>query len=118
MIGFRQDEAGVDVSLADGSMLRTAYLVSCDGGRGTVCRAVGIEFAGFDPSISFMIAEVAMSEAAPGGSWELPILGGVPAPSAVLVRPDGHVAWVGEVADASLLEAMTTWFGAAEGIRR
>ncbi len=51
-------------------------------------------------------------EAAPGGSWELPVLGEVPAPTAVLIRPDGHVAWVGEVVDATLPEALTTWFGA------
>jgi hypothetical protein len=45
------------------------------------------------------------------GAWELPVLGEVPAPSAVLIRPDGHVAWVGEVADATLLEALSSWFG-------
>lgn len=45
------------------------------------------------------------------GPWELPGLGPVPAPAAVLVRPDGHVAWVGEGTDAGLVEASTTWFG-------
>jgi 3-(3-hydroxy-phenyl)propionate hydroxylase len=45
------------------------------------------------------------------GAWELPALGAVAAPSAVLVRPDGYVAWVGEGADAGLTEALTTWFG-------
>jgi 2-polyprenyl-6-methoxyphenol hydroxylase-like FAD-dependent oxidoreductase len=65
--GFRQDEAGVNVGLADGSTLRAAYLVGCDGGRSTVRKADGIEFAGFDPSISFMIAEVAMAEKPPIG---------------------------------------------------
>jgi 3-(3-hydroxy-phenyl)propionate hydroxylase len=43
--------------------------------------------------------------------WELPVVGAVPAPSAVLVRPDGHVAWVGEHTDAGLRDALTTWFG-------
>lgn len=62
VIGFRQDEAGVNVDLADGSTLRAAYLVGCDGGRSTVRKAAGIEFVGFDPSISFMIAEVAFTE--------------------------------------------------------
>jgi 2-polyprenyl-6-methoxyphenol hydroxylase-like FAD-dependent oxidoreductase len=60
--GLSQDEAGVNVELADGSTLRAAYLVGCDGGRSTVRKAAGIEFAGFDPSISFMIAEVSMAE--------------------------------------------------------
>jgi hypothetical protein len=46
------------------------------------------------------------------GSWELPVVGPVPAPTAVLVRPDGHVAWVGAGADAGLADALTTWFGA------
>jgi 2-polyprenyl-6-methoxyphenol hydroxylase-like FAD-dependent oxidoreductase len=46
------------------------------------------------------------------GAWELPVLGVVPAPTAVLVRPDGHVAWVGEGTDRGLREALTTWFGA------
>ncbi len=45
------------------------------------------------------------------GTWELPVLGEVPAPPAVLIRPDGHVAWVGELTDPSLPDAMTTWFG-------
>jgi 2-polyprenyl-6-methoxyphenol hydroxylase-like FAD-dependent oxidoreductase len=49
------------------------------------------------------------------GPWELPVLGVVPAPDAVLVRPDGHVAWTGNVADPGLLTALTTWFGAAAG---
>jgi hypothetical protein len=45
------------------------------------------------------------------GPWELPVLGAVTAPTAVLVRPDGYVAWVGEGTDAGLREALTTWFG-------
>jgi hypothetical protein len=46
------------------------------------------------------------------GVWELPVLGAVPAPAAVLIRPDGHVAWVGHGTDEGLREALTTWFGA------
>jgi 2-polyprenyl-6-methoxyphenol hydroxylase-like FAD-dependent oxidoreductase len=45
------------------------------------------------------------------GAWELPVLGVVAAPDAVLVRPDGHVVWVGEGADRGLTEALTSWFG-------
>jgi len=45
------------------------------------------------------------------GEWELPVLGRVIAPSAVLIRPDGHVAWVGEGTDAGLRDALTFWFG-------
>ena len=46
------------------------------------------------------------------GAWELPVLGEVTAPAAVLIRPDGHVAWVGERTDLGLTDALTTWFGA------
>ena len=44
------------------------------------------------------------------GSWELPVLGAVPAPTPVLIQPDGHVAWV-ETPPRGLTEALTTWFG-------
>ena len=46
------------------------------------------------------------------GAWELPVLGAVEAPAAVLVRPDGYAAWVGEGSDAGLAEALAAWFGA------
>ncbi|CAN5540091.1 FAD-dependent monooxygenase [soil metagenome] len=45
------------------------------------------------------------------GKWELPALGAVTAPTAVLIRPDGHVAWVGDGSDTGLVDALTTWFG-------
>jgi hypothetical protein len=45
------------------------------------------------------------------GPWELPVLGAVTAPTAVLVRPDGYVAWVGDGTDVGLPDALTTWFG-------
>jgi 3-(3-hydroxy-phenyl)propionate hydroxylase len=47
------------------------------------------------------------------GMWELPAFGEVTAPPAVLIRPDGYVAWVGEPAEPGLAEALTTWFGSA-----
>ena len=45
------------------------------------------------------------------GAWELPVIGQVDAPAAVLVRPDGHVAWVGDGSDAGLADALALWFG-------
>jgi 3-(3-hydroxy-phenyl)propionate hydroxylase len=45
------------------------------------------------------------------GPWELPALGVVAAPSAVLIRPDGYVAWVGAQSQSGLPEALSTWFG-------
>jgi 3-(3-hydroxy-phenyl)propionate hydroxylase len=60
--GFTQDDHGVDVALADGQSLRTAYLVGCDGGRSLVRKVAGIAFPGWDPTISHLIAEVEMAE--------------------------------------------------------
>jgi 3-(3-hydroxy-phenyl)propionate hydroxylase len=45
------------------------------------------------------------------GTWELPAIGEVTAPTAVLVRPDGYVAWVGDSTQAGLAHALSTWFG-------
>jgi hypothetical protein len=55
---------------------------------------------------------VKSTDATTEGPWTLPVLGVVPAPAAVLVRPDGHVAWVGEGSTDGLADALTTWFGA------
>jgi 2-polyprenyl-6-methoxyphenol hydroxylase-like FAD-dependent oxidoreductase len=54
---------------------------------------------------------VQLIDASYKGEWELPVLGAVTAPTAVLIRPDGYVAWVGEPADPGLPDALTTWFG-------
>jgi 3-(3-hydroxy-phenyl)propionate hydroxylase len=45
------------------------------------------------------------------GAWELPVLGAIPTPGAVLIRPDGYAAWVGDQTGVGLAEALTTWFG-------
>lgn len=47
------------------------------------------------------------------GPWELPVLGAVAAPAAMLIRPDGYVAWVGDQQQQGLAEALTTWCGPA-----
>ena len=60
--GFAQDDNGVDVELSDGTSLRAEYLVGCDGGRSLVRRAAGIEFPGWDPTTSSLIAEVELAE--------------------------------------------------------
>src|SRR5918994_568408 len=60
--GFAQDDAGVDVQLSDGGSVRAEYLVGCDGGRSLVRQAAGIEFPGWDPTTSSLIAQVEMTE--------------------------------------------------------
>jgi 2-polyprenyl-6-methoxyphenol hydroxylase-like FAD-dependent oxidoreductase len=59
--GFAQDEAGVDVALSDGRAWRAKYLVGCDGGRSLIRKQAGIDFPGWEPSISYLIAEAEMT---------------------------------------------------------
>src|SRR5437773_6980859 len=67
------------------------------------------EPGGFD--ITPWVDRVQMIDAKYVGAWELPVLGAVTAPTAVLIRPDGYVAWVGEQTQPGLADALTTWFG-------
>jgi 2-polyprenyl-6-methoxyphenol hydroxylase-like FAD-dependent oxidoreductase len=60
--GFAQDDTGVDVQLSDGQSLRAEYLIGCDGGRSLIRKAAGIEFPGWDPTTSSLLAEVEMTE--------------------------------------------------------
>ncbi|WP_255396648.1 FAD-dependent monooxygenase [Mycobacterium sp. E3198] len=56
-----QDDTGVDVALSDGRLLRARYAVGCDGGRSAVRKSVGIDFPGWDPTTSYLLAEVQMA---------------------------------------------------------
>jgi 3-(3-hydroxy-phenyl)propionate hydroxylase len=69
------------------------------------------EPGGFD--ISPWADRVRLVDASHDGVWELPVLGEVTAPLAVLIRPDGYVAWTGDLADPELPRALRTWFGPA-----
>ncbi|MFZ0385338.1 MAG: FAD-dependent monooxygenase [Solirubrobacteraceae bacterium] len=72
------------------------------------------EPGGFD--ITPWADRVELIDASYTGEWQLPVLGAVTAPSAVLIRPDGYVAWVGVRTQAGLLEALTTWFGPSAAV--
>ena len=54
---------------------------------------------------------VQVVDAAYDGHWALPAIGEVATPTAVLIRPDGYVAWVTQDGDSGLADALTTWFG-------
>jgi 3-(3-hydroxy-phenyl)propionate hydroxylase len=68
---------------------------------------------GFDitPDITSWSDRVQFIDTKYAGPWELPALGTVTAPTAVLIRPDGYVAWVGDRTQAGFTDALTTWFG-------
>jgi hypothetical protein len=74
------------------------------------------EAAGFD--ITPWEDRVQLIDGKYGGMWELPVLGAVTAPTAVLIRPDGYVAWVGDLTDLGLPAALTTWFGQPTAAQR
>jgi len=63
---FVQDESGVDIVIAD-KTLRAKYLVGCDGGRSLIRKKAGIDFVGWDPSVSYLIAEAQMAQEPPWG---------------------------------------------------
>jgi len=65
--GFDQDDSGVDVELGNGRSLRAGYLVGCDGGQSSIRKTAGIDFPGWEPSVSYLIAEAATTEEPPAG---------------------------------------------------
>jgi 3-(3-hydroxy-phenyl)propionate hydroxylase len=70
---------------------------------------LNLDPGGFD--ITPWAARVQVVNAKYLGAWELPVIGPVTAPTAVLIRPDGYVAWMGDRTQLELAEALTTWFG-------
>ena len=62
VIAFSQNDTGVDVTVSDGDSLRASYLVGCDGGRSVIRKAAGIDFPGWDATVSHLIAEVEVAE--------------------------------------------------------
>ena len=118
--GFAQEDTGVDVELSDGQSLRAEYLVGCDGGRSLIRKAAGIEFPGWDPSTSCLIAEVEMDEEPEWGMRRDAI--GVQAlsrledgPVRVLVT-ERHVGHTGEPTLRDLSEALIAVYGTDYGV--
>ncbi|MFZ1637724.1 MAG: FAD-dependent monooxygenase, partial [Candidatus Microthrix parvicella] len=76
-------------------------------------RPVLLNLGSGDVDIGPWADRVTVVAATHSGAWELPVIGEVPAPAAVLIRPDGYVAWTGDVGQDDLPAALTAWFGAA-----
>jgi 2-polyprenyl-6-methoxyphenol hydroxylase-like FAD-dependent oxidoreductase len=109
LLGRRMPD--LDLRTADGPTRVFALLLAAR----PVLLDLGVP-GGFD--ISPWADRVRLVEATYDGLWELPIVGEVAAPSAVLIRPDGHVAWVGDSTGHELPRALETWFGEADGAAR
>jgi 3-(3-hydroxy-phenyl)propionate hydroxylase len=102
LLGRRMPD--LDVVTTDGPVRLYSLL---HGARPVLLNLAGS--AGFD--VGPWADRVQLIDAKYAGPWELPALGEVAAPDAVLIRPDGYVAWVGDPTQPDLVDALTTWFG-------
>jgi 3-(3-hydroxy-phenyl)propionate hydroxylase len=115
--GFAQDDTGVDVELSDGQSLRADYLVGCDGGRSVIRKAAGIEFPGWDPSTSWLIAEVEMDEEPEFGMREGGGIGRVEDGGSVrVVLTEQHLEHTSEPTLQDLSEALIVVDGTDYGV--
>jgi hypothetical protein len=109
LLGRRMPDLDLELAIADGATTRVFELLR-DG------RPLLINLGEHGRlELGDWADRVGLIEANYDGAWELPVIGQVDAPMAVLVRPDGYVAWVDAPGvDAGLSESLTTWFGAGE----
>jgi 2-polyprenyl-6-methoxyphenol hydroxylase-like FAD-dependent oxidoreductase len=118
--GFEQDDTGVDVAVSDGLSLRAQYLVGCDGGRSLIRKAAGIEFPGWDPTASSLIAQVEMTQEPEWGLRRDDV--GVHALSRLEEGPVGvlvteqHLGHTGEPTLRNLSEALIAVYGTDYGV--
>jgi 3-(3-hydroxy-phenyl)propionate hydroxylase len=124
VVGFAQDDTGVDVELSDGRSIRAKYLVGCDGGRSLVRKAAGIDFVGLAPSTSWMIAEVEMDEEPELGFRQNDVgthaIGQLAADgkSFRVLFTERHVEHTGDPSLDELREALVEVYGTDYGLRR
>jgi len=119
--GFTQDDGGVHLQLSGGQRLRAQYLVGCDGGRSTIRKAAGIGFPGWDPTMSWMIAEVEMSgEPALGfrsDAYGIHAIGKIEDSGRVgIVLTERQLTVGGEPTLADLSEALVAVYGTDYGV--
>ncbi|MEE6140665.1 FAD-dependent monooxygenase [Mycobacterium sp. 050128] len=120
--GVAQDDTGVDVELCDTPPLRASYVVGCDGGRSVIRKAAGIEFAGWDPSTSCLVADVEMDEEPPWGTHRDPGFCSFfkledPGPVRVMVAEPHVGTAAGEPTLSELRDALIAVRGTDYGIR-
>ena len=114
--GFAQDDTGVDVELSDGQSLRADYLVGCDGGRSVIRKAAGIEFPGWDPTTSWLIAEVEMDEEPEFGLRDGGGIGRADGGRVRVVLTEQHLEHTGEPTLEDLSEALIAVDGTDYGV--
>jgi 3-(3-hydroxy-phenyl)propionate hydroxylase len=118
--GFAQDGTGVDVDVSDGRSLRAEYLVGCDGGRSLIRTAAGIDFPGWDPSTSNLIAEVELDQEPEWGMRHDAV--GVHGLSRLedgrvrVMVTEQHVGQAGEPALRDLSDALISVYGTDYGV--
>lgn len=123
VVGLAQDHSGVDVEISGDTSLRAEFLVGCDGGRSLVRKAAGIDFAGLDPSTSWMIAEVEMDEE-PEFGFRRDSVGQhaigrrQPGEPIRLVLTERDLDHTGEPSMSELREALIGVYGTDFGLRR
>ena len=118
--GFSQDDTGVYVELSVGPSIRASYLVGCDGGRSLIRKAAGIEFPGWDPTISHLIAEVELAEEPEWGvrrdSLGIHGLSMLESGSARVMVTEQQIGRTGEPTLRDLSEALVAVYGTDYGI--
>ncbi len=118
--GFVQDDAGVEVALRDGQSLRAEYVVGCDGGRSVIRKAAGIEFPGWDPTTSWLIAEVQTSEEPKWGFHQdargIHAIGKAENGGAGIVLTEQHAVLESEPSLSDVSEALIAVYGTDYGI--
>ena len=118
--GFAQDDSGVNVELSDGRSLRAKYLVGCDGGRSVIRKFAGIEFPGWDPSTSYLIAEVETAEEPEWGLRRgekgINAVAKLEAGRARVVLTEGEVRHSSEPTLSDIREALVAVYGTDYGL--
>ncbi len=121
VVGFAQDDTGVDVALSGDASRRAEYLVGCDGGRSLIRKAAGIDFPGWDPTSSYLIAEVEMDEepeigARPEGGGLGPVDPGTGGGPYRVVLLEKQVEHTREATMEDLSEALVAAYGTDYGV--